>query len=95
MVASKFYFPYLISKNIFYLLLGTSIKLISNYNHETAPILMSNVRCSGNESRLTECPHSPGGNGSFATLNCHGRFRKLKQATYLFIPLTQRCMGNE
>ena len=31
---------------------------------------MSNVQCLGTESRLTECPHSAGGNGSAASLTC-------------------------
>ena len=60
----------------FYILIGASIKLNSNYNFETAPILMSNVQCSGNESRLIECPHSSGGNGSVATLTCFESSRK-------------------
>ena len=32
---------------------------------------MSNVQCLGNESRLTDCPHSSGGSGSGATLECY------------------------
>ena len=83
MVASKLYFPhhikiiYGIFIKYYYVLIGTSIKLNSNYNHETAPILLSNVRCSGIESRLAECPHSSGGNGFVATLDCFESSRKL------------------
>ena len=56
------------------LLKGIEITLsayYSTYDRETAPVHMSNVECSGNESRLIDCPHSSGGNGSGATLRCN------------------------
>ena len=55
------------------LLKGTDIILsayYSIYDRETAPVHMSNVECSGNESRLIDCPHNSGGSGDGATLHC-------------------------
>ena len=58
---------------------GTSIQLYGSYlssYHETNPVHMSNVQCSGTEPRLIDCPHSSGGGGSGglwsdATLSCY------------------------
>ena len=59
---------------IHYFLIGTSIHLYAYYStsyRETTPVLMSNVQCLGNESRLTDCPHSTGVSASGATLQCN------------------------
>ena len=58
-----------------YCIIGESIELESYRNYystgEIAPVHMSDVQCSGNESRLIDCPHSPGGSRPVAYLNCH------------------------
>ena len=54
-------------------MIGKAIDLHSTSFGATAPTHMSNVQCSGNESRLIECPHSSGGNGSAVSLTCDYR----------------------
>ena len=52
---------------------STALSLDSTYStlyRETAPVHMSNVRCSGTESRLTVCSNTPGGSGTSAVQNC-------------------------
>ena len=54
-------------------LVGYGIYLGSSYStsyRETTPVHMSDVQCSGTESRLTDCPHTPGGSGSGVSLEC-------------------------
>ena len=58
-------------------LIESSVELYSSYlrsYREAAPIHMSNVQCSGTETRLTECPYQPGGTGAVATLNCNCKY---------------------
>ena len=58
--------------NKLYRNIGGEVRLSSSYfiYGETAPVHMSNVQCSGTESRLTECPYTSGGSGSDASLYC-------------------------
>ena len=72
--------------HIFFVLLsiiilkGGAVSLDSSYysnNRGPVPVHMSDVLCSGTESRLTDCPHNPGGNGTtqeFATQMCSYSF---------------------
>ena len=64
------------------LVAGSAIRLYAGYYYfffyypsPSRPIHLSNVQCSGSESRLIDCPHSSGGNGSDAELTCYyGKF---------------------
>ena len=61
-------------KLLCHFLTGTEISLYgyySDYLRGSAPVHMSNVQCSGNESRLIDCPHNSGGSGSDALLRCN------------------------
>ena len=56
------------------LLTDTGIVLSSYYYtnyHGSIKVHISNVQCSGSESRLIDCPHSPGGSGSVESLRCN------------------------
>ena len=53
---------------------GNAISLYGYYSVYytlSAPVHMSNVQCSGSESRLVDCPYSSGGSGSDASLTCY------------------------
>ena len=56
------------------LLTDTGIVLSAYYRTSylgSAPVHISNVQCSGSESRLIDCPHSYGDSGSDASLRCN------------------------
>ena len=55
-------------------IIGGNIDLSSSYStsyRETVPVHMSDVQCSGTESRLIECNHNVGGSGSDTSLYCN------------------------
>ena len=56
------------------LLTDTGIVLSASYRTSyrgSAPVHISNVQCSGSESRLIDCPYSSGGSGSVESLKCN------------------------
>ena len=65
---------------LFFTLLGTRVGLHREHlslfhwhplsSYQGYHKYLSAVQCSGNESRLIDCPHSLAGSGSVATLQC-------------------------
>ena len=53
------------------------------YNEEDFPVVMSNVTCVGDESRLTDCPFTLGGNGSPVSLTCSLESKSATSQCYL------------
>ena len=49
---------------------GESAYSYYEYYEEELPVIMSNVTCGGDESRLIDCPFTSGGNGSPVSLTC-------------------------
>ena len=49
---------------------GVSAYSYYEYYEEELPVIMSNVTCEGDESRLIDCPFTSGGNGSPVSLTC-------------------------
>ena len=71
--------PHLASANVIHILLqrvkNASLPVYSTYPYyydynENLPVVMSDVNCEGNESRLIDCSYSTGGSGSTVSLRC-------------------------
>ena len=55
---------------------------------------MSNVQCSGSESRLIDCPHSSGGSGSDALLRCsysNGKYSIISNRANIHLDVSTVC----
>ena len=73
----------LVRQSCFWYCHNTAISTRSYYNdnNDNLPVIMSNVYCEGNESRLVDCSYTTGGgSGSHVSLRCSYDGKYISQA---------------